>query len=118
VPTAAGIFIGFGVLCVFLPCFNYLVDAYLPLYVLVSSAETGSNWLTLVKRAASTVAANIILRSTVAAGFPLFTTQMFQNIGVEWASTLLGCLAAIMIPIPLGFKVYGHRLRSKSKLMR
>lgn len=31
VPTAAGIFIGFGVLCVFLPCFNYLVDAYLPL---------------------------------------------------------------------------------------
>lgn len=31
VPTCAGIFIGFGVLCVFLPCFNYLVDAYLPL---------------------------------------------------------------------------------------
>ncbi|KAK5791482.1 hypothetical protein VI817_006791 [Penicillium citrinum] len=99
VPTAAGIFIGFGVLCVFLPCFNYLVDAYLPL-------------------AASTVAANIILRSTVAAAFPLFTTQMFQNMGVEWASTLLGCLAAIMIPIPLGFKVYGHCLRSKSKLVR
>ena len=30
-PTVAGIFIGFGVLCVFLPCFNYLVDSYLPL---------------------------------------------------------------------------------------
>jgi DHA1 family multidrug resistance protein-like MFS transporter len=30
-PTAAGVFIGFGVLCIFLPCFNYLVDAYLPL---------------------------------------------------------------------------------------
>ena len=28
-PTVAGIFIGFGVLCVFLPCFNYLVDSYL-----------------------------------------------------------------------------------------
>lgn len=30
-PTAAGVFIGFGVLCIFLPCFNYLVDAFLPL---------------------------------------------------------------------------------------
>jgi DHA1 family multidrug resistance protein-like MFS transporter len=30
-PTAAGVLIGFGVLCIFLPCFNYLVDAYLPL---------------------------------------------------------------------------------------
>lgn len=31
VPMASGLFIGFGILCVFLPCFNYLVDAYLPL---------------------------------------------------------------------------------------
>lgn len=31
VPTAAGVFIGFGVLCIFLPCFNYLVDSYLPM---------------------------------------------------------------------------------------
>ncbi|KJR87610.1 MFS transporter, DHA1 family, multidrug resistance protein [Sporothrix schenckii 1099-18] len=30
VPTAAGAFIGFGTLCVFLPCFNYLINAYLP----------------------------------------------------------------------------------------
>lgn len=30
-PTVAGGFIGFGVLCVFFPCFIYLVDAYLPL---------------------------------------------------------------------------------------
>ncbi|PKK49561.1 hypothetical protein CI102_6110 [Trichoderma harzianum] len=97
-PTAAGLFVGFGVLCVFLPCFNYLVDSYLPL-------------------AASTVAANIMLRSSVAAGFPLFSRQMFQNLGVQWAATLLGCLAAIMIPIPFVFRVYGSRLRKKSKLL-
>jgi DHA1 family multidrug resistance protein-like MFS transporter len=30
-PAAAGIFIGFGVLCIFLPCFNYIVDSYLPM---------------------------------------------------------------------------------------
>ncbi|KAJ5625527.1 bicyclomycin resistance protein [Penicillium lagena] len=98
-PAAAGLFIGFGVLCIFLPCFNYLVDAYLPL-------------------AASAVAANIILRSAVAAGFPLFAKQMFQNLGVQWASTLLGCLAAIMIPIPFTFRIYGPWLRQKSKILR
>ncbi|OOQ83816.1 MFS-type transporter [Penicillium brasilianum] len=96
-PTVAGGFIGFGVLCVFFPCFIYLVDAYLPL-------------------AASTVAANIILRSLVAAGFPLFSKQMFQNLGVQWACTLLGCLAVAMIPIPFAFMKYGPWLRGKSKL--
>ncbi|RAL08459.1 MFS transporter [Aspergillus homomorphus CBS 101889] len=96
-PTAAGVFVGFGVLCIFLSCFNYLVDSYLPL-------------------AASTVAANIILRSSVAAGFPLFTKQMFENLGIQWAATLLGCLAAIMIPIPFAFRIFGPRLRGKSKL--
>ncbi|PYI07019.1 bicyclomycin resistance protein [Aspergillus sclerotiicarbonarius CBS 121057] len=93
-PTAAGVLIGFGILCIFLPCFNYLVDSFLPL-------------------AASTVAANIILRSSVAAGFPLFSKQLFANLGVQWAGTLLGCLAAVMIPIPLLFRVYGPRLRGQ-----
>lgn len=68
--------------------------------------------------AASTVAANIILRSSVAAGFPLFTTQMFENMGVQWACTLLGSLAAVMIPIPLVFRAYGPWLRGKSKLFQ
>ncbi|KAJ5330044.1 hypothetical protein N7452_010434 [Penicillium brevicompactum] len=98
-PAAAGIFIGFGVLCIFLPCFNYIVDSYLPI-------------------AASAVAANIILRSGVAAGFPLFSRQMFQNMGIQWAGTLLGCLAAIMIPIPIVLRVYGPMLRGKSKMFQ
>ncbi|KAI1385546.1 putative bicyclomycin resistance protein [Hypoxylon trugodes] len=97
-PTVAGIFIGFGNVAVFLPCFNYIVDAYLPL-------------------AASAVAANIMTRSAVAAGFPLFSRQMFQNMGVQWAGTLLGGLAAIMIPIPYLFRIYGPWLRGKSKIL-
>ncbi|OJJ39635.1 hypothetical protein ASPWEDRAFT_105336 [Aspergillus wentii DTO 134E9] len=97
VPTASGVLIGFGIICIFLPCFNYLVDSYLPL-------------------AASTVAANIILRSTVAAGFPLFAKQMFKNLGVQWAGTLIGCLAAVMIPIPVLFMKYGPWLRGKSRI--
>ncbi|KAH8817235.1 synaptic vesicle transporter [Xylogone sp. PMI_703] len=96
-PTAAGVLLGFGILCIFLPCFNYLLDSYLHL-------------------AASVVAANIIFRSAVAAAFPLFTRQMFQSLGVQWACTLLGCLAAIMIPIPFAFQRYGLWIRSKSPL--
>lgn len=69
-PTASGVVTGFGLLTIFLSCFNYLVDAYLPL-------------------AASVVAANVMLRSGVAAAFPLFSVQMFENLGVQWAGTLL-----------------------------
>lgn len=68
-------------------------------------------------RAASAVAANIIIRSAVAAGFPLFARQMFQNMGVQWAGTLLGCLAAVMIPIPFTFRIYGPVLRKRSRIL-
>ncbi|PYH88016.1 MFS multidrug transporter [Aspergillus ellipticus CBS 707.79] len=94
-PTASGVFTGFGIYCIFLQCFNYLIDSYLQF-------------------AASVFAANTILRSAVGACFPLFARQMFVNLGVQWAGTLLGCLAAIMIPIPLGFILYGPALRRKS----
>ena len=73
--------------------------------------------LTFEPSAASAVAANIMLRSVIAAGFPLFTRQMFSNLGIQWAGTLLGCIAAVMIPIPIIFWFYGAALRQKSKVM-
>jgi DHA1 family multidrug resistance protein-like MFS transporter len=30
-PTASGLFVGFGIYCIFLQCFNYLIDSYLQL---------------------------------------------------------------------------------------
>jgi DHA1 family multidrug resistance protein-like MFS transporter len=57
-----------------------------------------------------------MMRSMVGACFPLFTRQMFNNLGIQWAGTLLGCIAAVMVPIPLLFLVYGPRLRSMSRL--
>jgi DHA1 family multidrug resistance protein-like MFS transporter len=51
----------------------------------------------------------------VAASFPLFSRQMFQGMGIQWASTLLGCVAAVLVPIPIGFYFFGKRLRMKSK---
>ena len=51
----------------------------------------------------------------LAAGFPLFARQMFNGLGIQWAGTLLGCFAVLMIPIPIAFWRYGAKLRQKSK---
>lgn len=96
VPTLSGIFTGFGLLCIFLQCINYLVDAYLMF-------------------AASAIAANTFLRSLAGAGFPLFAQQMFNNLGIQWAATLVGCLALVMVPIPILFYIFGGRIRAKSE---
>lgn len=49
------------------------------------------------------------------ASSPLFDRQMFVNMKIQWAFTLLGCLAAVLIPVPLFFYIYGPKLREKSK---
>ena len=54
-------------------------------------------------------------RSLVAAGFPLFSRQMFAGMGIQWAGTLLACVAAVLVPIPILFYLYGRRLRLKSQ---
>ena len=97
VPTLSGLLTGFGLMSIFLQALNYLVDAYLMF-------------------AASAIAGNTFLRSLCGAGFPLFSTYMFNGLGIEWASTLLGCIAAVLIPIPIIFYLYGHKIRQKSRI--
>ena len=53
--------------------------------------------------ASSVFAANTIIRSAVGPAFPQFLKQIFNNLGVQWAATLLGWLALIMVPISLAF---------------
>jgi DHA1 family multidrug resistance protein-like MFS transporter len=64
--------------------------------------------------AASAIAANTFLRSLFGAGFPLFATYLFNGIGINWAATLLGAIAAVLVPIPVLFYMYGHKIRAKS----
>lgn len=73
---------GCGMVLVFLSCFNYLIDGYL-------------------LHAASVLAANSVLRSLFGVGFPLFVSPMFQNLGVNWACTLIAFLALACAPLPL-----------------
>jgi DHA1 family multidrug resistance protein-like MFS transporter len=95
VPTLSGLLTGFGLGSIFLQALNYLVDAYLMF-------------------AASAIAGNTFLRSLAGAGFPLFSRYMFDGMGIQWASTLLGCVAALLVPIPIIFLIYGHRIRARS----
>lgn len=65
--------------------------------------------------AASAIAANTFMRSIFGGVFPLFATFMFQGMGIEWASTLLGCVAAVLVPMPVAFYLFGKKVRAKSK---
>lgn len=96
VPTVAGSFIGYGLMAIFLPCFNYIIDSYLFL-------------------AASAIAGNTFMRSSFGAAFPLFAGFMFRNMGTNWAGLLLGLFSAALIPVPFWFYKYGRKLRQKSK---
>ena len=67
------------------------------------------------KYAASVLAANDLIRSSIAAAFPLFGHAMFKNLSVGVGCSILGAIFAVLI-VPLwGLQRYGHVLRKHSK---
>ena len=100
VPTIAEALFGLGNMLVFMACMMYITDTYGPLY------------------SASAMASNAILRYVLGAFFPLFAVQMFQQLGTQWACTLLGCLSILGASIPFVLVKYGEALRSRSGYKR
>ena len=96
VSIAAGVPFGFGMVLVFLSIMNYLIDAY-TIY------------------AASVLAANSVLRSLFGTVFPLFTSAMYDNLGVHWASSIPAFLALACVPFPFLFYRYGSIIRDRCK---
>jgi MFS transporter, DHA1 family, multidrug resistance protein len=39
---------------------------------------------------------------------------MIDGLGIQWAGTLLGGVAVLLVPIPVCFYLYGRKLREKS----
>ncbi|XWX01705.1 hypothetical protein V2A60_009734 [Cordyceps javanica] len=89
-------FFAAGILLVFLALLNYLIDSY-------------------VIYAASVLAANSVLRSLFGAAFPLFTTYMYKDLGIHWASSIPAFLALACLPCPFLFYKYGAKIRARCK---
>jgi len=96
VPTLAGVFLSASILLIFVGYLNYLTDTYL-LY------------------AASALAANTVCRSACGAAAPLFTTYMFDSLGIGGGGSLIGGVACLLAPIPFVFYKYGEAIRKRSK---
>lgn len=96
VPCIGLVMLGTGFFTIFQAALNYLVD-------------------TFQAYAASAVAANTFLRSCFAGAFPLVVGPLFHNIGIGPGSSITGGFAALLIPVPFVFYVYGKRIRRRSK---
>uniref|UniRef100_A0A093VSJ7 Putative transporter C36.03c n=1 Tax=Talaromyces marneffei PM1 TaxID=1077442 RepID=A0A093VSJ7_TALMA len=97
-PCLAAVFIGIGFNCIFQQCLNFLIDVY-RIY------------------AASSTAAVTFLRSLMAAGLPLAAMPMVKALGVGPATSIIGGVAAGLLPVPFLFMKYGPRLRKLSKIV-
>ncbi|OCK79152.1 MFS general substrate transporter [Lepidopterella palustris CBS 459.81] len=96
VPVVAAIPFAWGNVSLFISMALYLIDVYGPL------------------NGASAIAGNGILRYMLGATFPLFTIQMYTKLGIGWATSLLGFLSVLMLPIPWILYKWGPQIRSKS----
>ena len=86
-----------GVDLIFMALTNYLTDAY-GIY------------------SASAMASSVFSRNVVAALLlSLAASQMYEQLGIGWACSVLGFMCLAMAMIPFAFIKYGATLRAKSK---
>lgn len=96
-PAVAIMPFAWGNLCLFVSTMQYTVDAYHGTTV------------------ASAASANSLARYGLAGAFPLFTIQMYERLGIGWASSLLGLVAVALLPVPWVLFRFGRRIRAKSR---
>jgi hypothetical protein len=96
VSIAAGAPFGFALVVIFQGINNYLVDSYTVF-------------------AASVLAGTAVLRSVFATVFPLFTTQMYDSLGIHWASSIPAFLGLAFAPFPFLLYKYGPAIRARCK---
>ncbi|EXJ93545.1 hypothetical protein A1O1_01937 [Capronia coronata CBS 617.96] len=97
VPTLALGVATMGIFSIYLATFNYIADVY---HVYASSA----------------LAANGLCRNLLGGFFPLVTVQMFDGLGFQAASSLLGGIGAVLTLVPWILALYGPKIRARSKI--
>ena len=119
-PILASIPFAAGNTAVFIYASNYLAQSYgskcPPQSDTLFCAICGS--LSQIVYAASAMAGNAVIRSILGGTLPLAGPAMYATLTPHWAGTLLGLIQVAIIPIPVLFYKYGHRIRMKSILIR
>ncbi|KAF5013568.1 hypothetical protein FDECE_428 [Fusarium decemcellulare] len=95
VPAMSGLLFGAGYLVMFMALLNYITDAYRQF-------------------SASAQAAASTTRSITAVCLPLAAPRMYEQLGIQWACSLLAFITLVLAFIPLAFIRYGETLRRRS----
>ncbi|KAI0411889.1 major facilitator superfamily domain-containing protein [Xylaria grammica] len=95
-PIVASVFIGFGIICVFMSANMYIIDCY-EMY------------------AASALTFNALTRYIAAGGFTVVGLPLYGNLGTHWTLTILGAVSTLAFPIPFVLFRWGPRIRARSK---
>lgn len=93
--AACAIF-GAVLICIYISSYEYIIDSY-------------------GKHAASALASITMGRYLVAGGMVMAARPMYEGLGVQWTMTMLGCLSLLLAPMPFIFRIYGVRLRRRSR---
>lgn len=94
--VAALVPFGFGLLLIYMGIVNYLIDSY-TIY------------------SASVLAGMSVFRYAFGATFPLFSSYMYEGLGIHWASSIPAFLSVLCMPLPFLFYRYGDRIRQRCK---
>lgn len=95
-PLLASVLFGFGILCVFMTTYQYIIDSY-EVY------------------AASALASITLIRYVVSGAFIEISIPFYRNMGVAYTLTILGSISGVLVLIPFAFYKYGPAIRRKSR---
>lgn len=95
-PLIASVLFGYGILCIFICSYQYIIDSY-------------------EEYAASALVSLTFVRYVAAGGMVEVAVPMYENLGVHWTLTVLGAISALLVPVPFAFYRYGKQIRLRSK---
>lgn len=95
-PLAASVLFGYGILCVFISSYQYIIDSY----------ESYS---------ASALASVTLIRYVAAGGMVEVAIPLYERLEVRWTVTLLAALSALLVPVPYAFFKWGPWIRGRSR---
>ncbi|KAI9930265.1 hypothetical protein ASPWEDRAFT_733119 [Aspergillus wentii DTO 134E9] len=100
IAPAVGLFmVGAGSVVVAIGIMDYIVDAY-------------------SQYAGSVMASCVLGENTFSAFLPLAAMRMYNTLGFQWASTLLGFVSLLLVTAPVCILIWGRTIRQRSPFMQ